>query len=1731
MTSLSRIEHAPVPAFDPVWLARVESTVLLTGDHVQSCRLFDPVSQTHWFAQSAPLTATAVCERLRNAARLATRMESSWAAIPAATIWTPDRLVLISDAEASTQFGMVNASEREDVPIAARLELAIGAVRAVAAMHGRGLLQGVIRPESFLLDDDGRMRLTGFGYAVAVEEPCAALRHPADTVLPYLAPELMRQDGARPSVGADLYALGVTLYKLLTGELPFVADSPSGWQHAHMAIEPAPPQSRRPDLPAVLGQIVIKLMAKDAGSRYTSAAALLADLLRVRAEWLQRGRIEPFCLDMPGTLPLPGTGSGLHGRLSGRAREMEVLHGALARVRATGVSELVLLAGAAGVGKSALAEWLCGHADQTGARFAAGKSDQLQRDIPYAPVVQAITSLTMTLLGQDDASLQQVRLRWLDRLTGQGRAVAELAPVVEYVLGATVPLSEVPARQAQARIESAVLRTFAAFAAPGEPLLLFIDDLQWADASTLGLLEAFAAHRPANILLIAAYREPGHEMAQRLAWLQQGSRSGGLPVSSIALQSLPGRAVADLVATALDAPVAQVAPLARAIHARTGGNPLFCVQLLRALIDDGVLARGEAGWAWDDAALAHRRYSDNVIELMLRRFARLPKSGTALLQHLACVGIRGEAALQARVAGVGPDELAHGLRPFIDAGMIVEVPEGFAFQHDRVLEAAYSLVEPEARPAAHARVARVMIEHWGEHAADHAFEIGSQIERTAGQALSEPERVMFVRALNDSARRAKRAAVLTRAASHVDLAFTLMDATWWDTHYPLARDAHLLRCECLLAQADLDRAAREIDTLLQREMPAVDKAAVYRLLATLQTVRSDYEGAINAALSGLALVDVHLERHPSPARMREAYESVMALLGERSIDSLGELPVTADVRMHTVMGLLSTLISSQFVRDGISFLHVATMVELSLAHGATPETPYGLSWFGVFIASLYDAYEDGLAFGLAAMALVERHGYQAEQIATLVAVDQVSVWTRPLAFALGLAQEAVALGRESGDIGMACYACNHIVSDLLAMGEPLALVDEEIERGVGLTRLVRYADIERILAAQRLFLRSLRYGGDGPASTVAQRADDATSFSTRFWVWLHDGMAWAYRGQWMRALGSLRQAAALAWSAPAHINVADCRLYLALALAHAAPADVDSVDGVDGVEGLDRAGVLATLAGHRDRFARWTALNPLTFRNKLLLIDAEILRLQGDAMRALASYEQSARVAAASGFVHEQALACELAGALCLANGLPDSGLHHLHSARDAYRRWGAHHKADQLCRQYPELGDAGAGGPEQVPAEPARVAAGWELGMRAAQAMSSERVMDRLIESLMADVVVHAGAQYGLLLLMRGDRPMIEASARVVDGAVSTTLGTVEPNDDLLPLTVLNSVLRTRQTFALADASADAPSIRMRGASGRRLRSLLCLPLVRGGTLIGAYYLENNLAPGVFGAGRIAELEVLAPQVAIALETARLYEQLIDENDRRLAAEMGLRSARAELARTSHLTVMGTLAASIAHEVNQPLTAIVASVDASLRWLNRATPNLGEVQDGLAHIRKNGLRAAEIIRALRALARQTPSVMTPLQPDEVLSEVLDMVRMEIAGHGVRVSTSLSTGGALVAADRVQLQQVMLNLITNAIDAMATTPPDARDLVIASALENAEVVIRVEDAGHGIPDAMRQRLFDPFITSKQSGMGMGLAICKSIVEAHGGELDAAPRDGGGTVFTFRLPVLGSATRP
>jgi len=1754
MTSPSRPERHPPIVFDAAWLAGTTADELSAADGVVSERLFDPQTGTYWLARSALMASAGTHRQLQNELRLAPRLRPSWAMVPTATIWTADRMVLLAPAQPSSR--TAGAHTGPGVSIPAVFEMAIAAARAVAAMHEQGLLHGDLRPHNLLIDDSGALRLTGFGHAVGIDAARQSMPQPGPAALPYLPPEIARGDVARVGVRSDLYALGIALYEILIGSTPFQANAPAAWHHAHLAIEPVPPQFRRNDVPGMLGRIVLTLLAKDPADRYASAASLVSDLLRLRAEWESAGRIAPFRPDAasPPSIPL------LSGQLFGRDKEMALLSQAWSRVRESGKSELVLIAGAAGSGKSALVDWLGRETGLDAIHFATGKSDQLQRDIPYSPVVQAVRALTMALLGEDEAALVAVRERWLAGLAGQGRAVAELVPEVEHVIGATAPLSDVPAASARARGDTAMLRTFAAFGETGKPLVLFIDDLQWADASTVGLLEAFTAQPPDNVLLIGAYREGSHGREpeagaiQRLAGLLQaagpGAAAPAVAVNRIAIKPLPFADLTELVAAALDEPPARVAELARAVRAKTGGNPFFTYQLLRTLIDEGVLAYSHetSRWGWSEADLVRLRYTDSVIDLMIRRFARLPTAGTLLLQQLACVGIRCGEGLLARIAGICPLQVGQRLRPFVEAGLLNRLPEGYAFQHDRVLESAYTMIAPDQRPGMHAHIAACMIDHWQEELPDYAFEICNQIERAADHPLAEQERAAFVHVAIVAGRRAKSAAAIEQATRYTDAAFRLMPASWWSgddrshvippdrlhdgsderSPYALAYAASVLRCECLLAQADLDSARREIDALLMRELRPIDRAAVHRLEAILLTVRCDYEGAINAALSGLALLGVRLQRDPARMHHREAYAAVRAALGGRAIADLGALPTTDDPRIRTAMGLLSTLISSMFVSDGISFLHPAKMVELTLEYGATPESAYGLSWFGVFVASLYDEYEDGLAYGLAALALIDRHGYEAERIATLVALDQVSAWTRPLAYALEQAQRAVALGRASGDIGMACYACNHIASDLLAMGEHLRLVKEEIERGVELTRLVQYRDIELILHAQGHFAQRLCAGDeamahDGPVpaeqTSVTERLRLSNSLPTRFWVWLYDGMAAAYLQDWEHASRSLSQAEELIWSAPAHINVADCRLYLALAHARGPAAARNRDDAIAAVE------------DHRERFARWTSLNALTFQSKLSLLDGEIARLRGDPLAALVCYERAANAAEAAGFVHEQALANELAAMLCEAHGLHVAARQHCRGAQACYRRWGADHKAALVAARYPDLDARPDGKPSAAaPSGPALPAPARSLGREAAQAMSGEVVMDRLIETLMTNVVVHAGAQYGVLLMMHGERPMIEASGRVAGGRVSVTLGTVSPTQWALPLTVLNTVLRTQRTLALADAAVEAPSIRERAGTVGPLRSVLCVPLIRGGSLIGAFYLENNLASGVFDAERVAELEVLAPQVAISLETARLYEQLIDENTRRLTAEMNLRTARAELARTSHLTVMGSLAASIAHEVNQPLTAIVASVDASLRWLNRATPELGEVAEGLRHIKQNGLRAADIIRALRSLAKQAPAVLAELQPDEVVREVLEMVRMEFDEHDVRVTVRLEAGTATVEGDRVQLQQVVLNLITNALDAMADTPAERRELIVTSWREPAEVVVSVRDRGEGVAADAAERIFDPFFTTKASGMGMGLAICRSIVEAHGGTLQARRPEQGGSEFVFRLPLTATPRR-
>jgi signal transduction histidine kinase len=414
---------------------------------------------------------------------------------------------------------------------------------------------------------------------------------------------------------------------------------------------------------------------------------------------------------------------------------------------------------------------------------------------------------------------------------------------------------------------------------------------------------------------------------------------------------------------------------------------------------------------------------------------------------------------------------------------------------------------------------------------------------------------------------------------------------------------------------------------------------------------------------------------------------------------------------------------------------------------------------------------------------------------------------------------------------------------------------------------------------------------------------------------------------------------------------------------------------------------------------------------------------------------------------------------------------------------------------------------------------------MKAAQALSEETQLDRLIEILLRNTMVHAGAQRGLLLLVKDEAPMICAAGQSGDHGITIELTEQVPDKRHLPLSVLYRVMRTRQRLVFDDVSLHPYFSADEYLVTRNVYSVLCLPLIKQGQVIGALYLENNLVPGVFTSSRTSVLELLASQAAISLESSRLHLQLVEENNRRRDTESALHSARAELARVSQATIMGELAASIAHEINQPLASMVSNAAASLRWLNRPEPNIAEALSGLRDIVTDGRRAGEIVSALQSLARQTPQNRRRLQINEVIRRVAALTSNELEQHRVLMTTHLTRSPLRVMASCVQLQQVILNLILNALDAMSGGDHVLRRLSISSEVVGHDyMVVSVEDSGVGIALEDMDKVFNAFFTTKDKGMGMGLAICRSIIDAHGGQLQVMPARFGGTTFVFTLPV-------
>jgi predicted ATPase/signal transduction histidine kinase len=1616
----------------------------------------------------------------------------SWLDTPAALLDEGESRVLVFDT-ASIVLKLLSPSP---TPLDAFLPLALSMVRALAAAHADGAPLGSLHPIDFALDHHGDIRLRTMPLTASAQTLGVI-----DEII-YRAPEQLRPVAPQYDNRSDLYALGMILFRHLTGIFPLAASSAVEWRHAHLALTPMDASGMFAELPPVLGRILKRLLAKEPAARYQSALALELDLSRCAEEWRENRTIAEFEI---GRVDAPFAQLWTSA-LFGRHDEEQVLGNVLDHFLEHGKPSLISVHGQPGVGKSSLIQSLGTRADES-ALFIQGKSDQHQSDVPYGPIVQAISAFIDQAVRADHETLTSLRKTLARELQGNVSLLIDLLPAVEILTGPQASRIEVPAPMVQLRLQRALRAFLSVVAATISPLVLFLDDVQWADEATRSFLSVLVSEPVAGLLLIIARRDQPGEAQSLCERLVADARTSMAEMAELHLGPLSLQSTRHMLATIFSDAPGGLAGLAETLHEKTGGNPFYLRRLLQALVQDGVVYFSVTQKAWLCRVEDVARYpaSENIISFVTARIEKEGADALRLLQTMACIGPEAEKAVLTRALNLSEDGLLQLATPLARSGFVVLSPARLSFAHDRIQEAAYSLMDEPTRRDRHLRLVDVMMSIWDTGTNAQAFAIANQIEQCRADTLPIERRTRFVDALLAALAHARRSAAFGQAVRYGETALNLIDDDLRRENYTLTFRAHILYCEALLGAASLEAADVLLDELLHFARSALDRSAVYRLRANLLTLKSDYEGSIDAALLGLDELGVKLARGSTEEQQDEVYRAIRTRLAGRQISDLEHIPLTEDPRIRAAMSLLAPLIASVFTTDGLRFLHLAKMVELTLDHGASPESAHGFAWFGVMISDKYDAYADGLDFSLAGRALVDKYGFEEHRTAVLVAVDQVSPWTRPLPYALERVREALDAAHAAGDVGWMCYARNHLVSDLLAMGEELPNIRREAEESIAVTRRFGYTDIEHILAAQLRLVVDLAEGqGDGQSWASLTPAAPIVSETTAFWVAFYDGTSLYYNGAYAQAVEKLQAADALSILLLAHIDTGLCKFYLGLALA--AVERHSSSEHRDG----------SRLAEVRKRLALWADLNPLNFADKLLLLDAEIARRNGNYADALVLYEKAATAARSSRFEHEHALALELAGACCAEMGNRIAANAYLSLASEAYERWGALRKARTLRASLAS----------EVSSRPPTVlnlgsAVGdLETVLGSSLALSEEIVLDRVIETLMTRMLVHAGANRGLLLKISDGSLEAEASAWTEGDSVRVS--TVDPDRYGLspPYSVIDRALQTRTPFVVSGSDFGAWAAETVSATGR---SILCVPLLRRGELTGLLCLQNDYLEGVFASDTVALLKLLASQAAISLENARLYTRLLQENELRARSEQALAGARAELEKNARLTLLGGIAASVTHELGQPLSAIASNAGAGLRWLRRAEPDIGETLSVLTEIEASVSRAHEIIRALRALSKQAPKVERAVNLNDEIREVLRIARSEIERHGTDIVLKLSAADLTVLGDATQLKQVVLNLLQNGMEAMDDLARPKRKIEITSRRVDAEIFVTLRDFGSGMSPDVASQIFEPMYTTKASGMGMGLAICKSIIEAHHGELTVVG-EAVGTSFTFSLPV-------
>lgn len=1519
-----------------------------------------------------------------------------------------------------------------------------------------------------------------------------------ETVLPYISPEQTGRAGRPPDYRSDFYSLGVTLYEWLTGNLPFKSQDAQDIVYHHLASMPKPVSARALFVPRMVSDIVGKCLEKSADARYASAFGLKSDLEFCLEQYRESGTVKPFVLagnDIPDRWVFPAN-------LYGRQSEQQILLRALQR-STEGAVKVVWVSGGEGIGKTSIVQDMLRTAVSPAGFSASGKFDPGRVAIPYDVWIQAIGELVGQLLTENEAMAEVWKLRILNAAGGYGRLLTDLVPRLALLIGEQPPVQPLPPVEAQNRFHILLTRFIQLFAASEHPLVLFFDDLQWADEASLQFLAHLLTDRDSKgLMVVGAFRDAEAMPPHPLRRLEKQLGERNVSVRELHLRALD---IADLIRILQDAmrsESAGVDELAAVLLHKTGGNPFFLKQFLQELIDRGLVTFDDRGrrWEWHLQLIADMSIPDNAAAFLSVRMKHLPDRAVHALGRAAGFGNHFDLDTLAAVTGFPEPELLDAIGIAVHERLLQPVGGGnkeYKFQHDRIQQSAYALISEAERPELHLRIGRVLAHRMESDKDTNIFEAVNQMNK-ALEIIRHPEHRLELAEWNlQAGLKAKQSTAYETALGYFSHATALLEKDCWTSGYALAFQCYKERAESEFLCAHFDTANELFNLLQHKAVTNLDKALVCRMKLQLESNKDNDREVIALGKMALELLGVRHNFEPSTVELTRQWLRLKWKLRKHPIDSLDSLPPLTDEARQVAMTVLAYIGASSYVLNKKSWVAVSfAMLEMTLDHGIAPESSIGFAALSLFVYFRFRDYKEAYEWGMLASKVSKP--YPALYVRVLSSFTLCfDSWRQYQPDLLRTLTDYVGKeGLESGDVWHGNLSVLINVGLLFQFGHPLGDI------------------YKRLIAHSSEFLHNNNSLHLQEASLFAEMLSQLTGYCAPDDPFVKKGLKDERLTEWIQAesfheehIIGLQELYCISRYVLGYLfgRYREAQQYLTRAafINDTRSFDVTEHSGQYMFESLVWAELYAEegerergvmLEKMRDRMRKlkdYAKRCPQNYRHKYLLVKAELARLKHKHRETEALYEQAIEDARVHGHIHNVGIISERYAKYFLSQGKRLLAKVYMTESYEAYRQWGAAVKAAQLKTAFGHLLHVGSE-PGQDPIDALSVA-------MSAQVLSGEMEMPRLLNTLMRIMLRNAGAGSGALIFEHGGNWFVEAHGTEEELVIRSV--PLEDAKDIVPSAIIGYVARTGDVVVLHDAAEDGMFARNSYVRENRLKSVLCLPIMHQDKLICLLFMENKLVSGLFTPQRLEMLKLLGSQCAISIDNARLYsgmqalknglEQQVEERTRSL--ERAMRETAAALAEMSVYEERNRIAKEIHDVVGHTLTSTILQIEAGKLLMFKDRENAANKLEEAQQLVRHGLN--EIRRSVHMLKEGQS-----FRLEHALSELIQDTQRNT---GVQVHARIPELPELSTMQKKTIYHALQESLTNGIRHGGST-----EFRFNLDHDGSSVQFRLEDNGKGTDAIM---------------MGFGLKSMKERVDQLGGNLHIGSNPSGGFQLQIGIP--------